>query len=369
MKVLGKMAKKKKTQCQREKSPPQTGSTSANFHEANRSEYLAHYAFSSFGTSVPIPRPEDVGLDLHCTLTERVDQRIWPRSYYSVQVKSTPDPWKFESRDSIRWLIEHPLPILLCVVLKKEARLLVYHTAPRFYLWSLPQSSPERLELVPGSGPIGKATEWKDGSTFDLSAPILDFTMQDMLDDAFMKRAKAVLRFWIEEVELENLRRMRAGVLNFKLPYSYRTGESGTEGGWVIQGVNRAGGAAVDRAVALLREPLDWASDQLFTLGDLLGGIRGMLLLRQLYWDDTHAPRALGLPSRELNALFDSTQASYHYEAIDSLGAMLDLRILRSLGVRAGEHLCRTHRLYLTGKDVSDDDLGPERAKLLSGAI
>ena len=83
-----------------------TGSTSANFHEANRSEYLAHYVFSSFGTSVPVPRPEDTGLDLYCTLTERVGQRIWPRAYYSVQVKSTFESWKFESPDSIRWLID-----------------------------------------------------------------------------------------------------------------------------------------------------------------------------------------------------------------------------------------------------------------------
>src|SRR5438445_9082078 len=94
------------------------GSTSANFHEANRSEYLAHYVFSSFGTSVPVPRVEDTGIDLYCTLTERVGQRIWPRDYFTVQVKSTPEPWEFKSPDSVQWLIEHPLPILLCVVTK-----------------------------------------------------------------------------------------------------------------------------------------------------------------------------------------------------------------------------------------------------------
>src|SRR4051812_610807 len=69
---------------EKEKKPAMVGCTSANFHEASRSEYLAHYIFSSFGTSVPVPRQEDTGLDLYCTLTERIGQRIWPRAYYAV---------------------------------------------------------------------------------------------------------------------------------------------------------------------------------------------------------------------------------------------------------------------------------------------
>jgi hypothetical protein len=97
------------------------GSTSANFHEGSRSEYLAQYVFASLGTSISIPHAEDTGLDLYCTLTERIGQRLWPKAYFSVQVKSTPDLWKFDSAESVRWLIEHPLPIFLCVVNKKEA--------------------------------------------------------------------------------------------------------------------------------------------------------------------------------------------------------------------------------------------------------
>lgn len=89
------MAKKKKTEM------PQTGSQSANFHEGTRSEYLAHYVFSSFGTCVPVPHPEDTGIDLHCTLTDTVGPRIWPVAYYFVQVKSTEGPWEFTSRQSV----------------------------------------------------------------------------------------------------------------------------------------------------------------------------------------------------------------------------------------------------------------------------
>jgi hypothetical protein len=125
-----------------------TGCTSANFHEGSRSEYLAHYVFASFGTSVPVPHQEDTGLDLYCTLTDRIGQRAWPRVYFAVQVKSDMAPWKFDGQESVRWLVEHPLPVFLCVVLKRESKVQIYHTSPRFYVWSLPPL-PNSLELTP----------------------------------------------------------------------------------------------------------------------------------------------------------------------------------------------------------------------------
>ena len=88
-----------------------TGSIAANLHEGSRSEYLAQFVFSSFGTAFPVPHQEDSGLDIYCTLLEPLGKRSWPRAYYSVQVKSTMKPWVFGSPESVRWLIEHPLPI------------------------------------------------------------------------------------------------------------------------------------------------------------------------------------------------------------------------------------------------------------------
>jgi len=70
-----------------------TGSIAANLHEGSRSEYLAQFVFSSFGTAVPVPHQEDSGLDIYCTLLEPLGKRSWPRAYYSVQVKSTMEPW------------------------------------------------------------------------------------------------------------------------------------------------------------------------------------------------------------------------------------------------------------------------------------
>jgi hypothetical protein len=63
------------------------GSIAPNLHEGSRSEYLAQYVFSSFGTAIPVQ--EDSGLDIYCTLLKQQGKRAWPRAYYSVQVKST----------------------------------------------------------------------------------------------------------------------------------------------------------------------------------------------------------------------------------------------------------------------------------------
>src|SRR6266568_9130174 len=98
----------------------QTGALAAYFHEGSRSEYLAQFAFSAFGTAIPVPHQEDTGLDLYCTLVERQGPRAWPRAYYSMQVKSGLTTWVFNSPESVRWIIEHPLPIFLCVVQKAD---------------------------------------------------------------------------------------------------------------------------------------------------------------------------------------------------------------------------------------------------------
>jgi hypothetical protein len=71
------------------------GSLATNPHEGSQSEYLAQYVFSSFGTAIPVPHQEDTGLDMYCTLLERIGRRSWPFAYYSVQVKSTTAPWIF----------------------------------------------------------------------------------------------------------------------------------------------------------------------------------------------------------------------------------------------------------------------------------
>jgi len=330
----------------------QTGSTSANFHEGNRSEYLAHYVFSSLGTAIPVSRPEDTGLDLYCTVTKRIGQRIWPQSYYAVQVKSTMDAWQFNSPESVRWLIEHPLPLFLCVVLKKEALLKVYQTTPRFYAWSLPPL-PQRLELLPGEGMEGCPSNWIDGTRFGLSAPILEFTVEKALEDEFPAWAKRVLQMWID-VDLDNLRRVQNGVRNFRVPSPYRTNECEVRG-WATQGVGHAESEDLAQGAARLKDSLDWVTTQLFKHGDLPGAIRGMLLLRHLYWADFHGPAALTTLARELAEALGKGETRWVHQVIDELGCKFDDWLLKEL--RDSTKVATVKRLYLGSSGITDETM------------
>ena len=130
------------------------------------------------------------------------------------------DPWVFNSPESVRWIIEHPLPIFLCVVEKKTATIRVYHTALRFYAWALP-IHPGRLKLTPGTKTKARTVEWKKGDTFNLGAPILNFTIQEVLDSDRRTQIAEVLKFWIGH-DVENLFRIKSGIQRFRCRTSMR---------------------------------------------------------------------------------------------------------------------------------------------------
>src|SRR5262249_47327419 len=129
-----------------------------------------------------------------------------------------------------RWIIEHPLPIFLCIVQKPEARILVYHTTPRFAVWALP-THPNRLELIPGTETKAQTVGWETGDRFSLKAPILNFTIQESLDSDFRTKVSEVLKFWID-YDTENLFRIKSGIHQFRVPSDYETNSTKLTG-WI----------------------------------------------------------------------------------------------------------------------------------------
>jgi hypothetical protein len=299
---------------------PMTGSLAIGFHEGSRSEYLAQFVFSSFGTAIPVPHQEDTGIDLYCTLLEQKGKRAWPRAYYSVQVKSTMDPWVFDSPESVQWVIEHPLPIFLCIVQKSEARILVYHTTPRFAAWILPIHK-KQLRLIPGTETKGQtvAGGWTEGESFNLTAPILNFTVAEALNPEFRKQVAKVLKYWIE-YDVENLFRIKSGIHHFQVPYQYETNSTSGSGGSIDMG-----GPFSEESLVIaqdrLKELLGCVTTHYHSKGELERAMIYAMALRELcpiYEPYKFNPHDVHLHG-ELNDRFGLTSYNYAFDACDAL--------------------------------------------------
>jgi hypothetical protein len=259
------------------------GVKSFGFHEGSRSEYLAQYAFASWGTAVVIPQQEDHGLDLQCTLMQQVGGRLLAKWPYTVQVKSKMEPWVLEGKEEVRWVIEHPLPLFLCIVDKASARLSVYHTLARFHAWSLGQW-PDRLSMIPvpaAPGQKGRCAQWPGSYDLSLDQPILDFSFIEMLDEVFWQKEKEVFEHWVE-VENENLTRVRTRLPTCRVPDPYKTNDTWV-GGWKTLSLLYPNNEQFDETTARLNESVAWVGEQLLRKGDLEGAAKVALLHRHLF--------------------------------------------------------------------------------------
>jgi hypothetical protein len=256
------------------------GSIAANLHEGSRSEIIADYLFSTCGTVTPVRRQDDYGVDLYCTLTNRIGQRSVVTDYYSVQVKSTDDPWVIKGHEEIAWLTDHPTPLFLAVVDKNALTLSVYQTQARFLAAFWPGTNV--LELVPSPGDQGRNPQWESPDRFDLSAPIIRVGLNDFVDRDRLAHIGRVLRFWVR-LDGENCSLRRVGMLRLRAPASYRVNEvpfeSPTSGIVELGNVNLTTDQ-LRKAVLTAVDVIDCVGHQLLRAGDREGAMLSAFLVR-----------------------------------------------------------------------------------------
>lgn len=324
------MAKQPSTRRPRSRA---TGVVAANPHEGSRSEILADYLFSGWGTVTPVRRQDDFGIDLYCTLTDRVGQRAVVTDYFTVQVKSTNEPWRFKDAGSVRWLIEYPQPLFLAWVDKRAGVLRVYHTVPRFLAGALPPLK-DRLTLIPASVDAGTFVEWRDGFEFSLSAPILEISVSDLLNETTMASRRQAFKQWVG-LDRSNCDLSRQGLLRFRMPASYRVNCPPD------QSFGEMGNAVPDldhmiRGVLTAAESTECIGGQLGRRGDRKGALMAALFVDHLQrtypqafagharWR-TRLPADLGgVVCDGLSAAFTSnSQPRYRCEGLDAVTSAL----------------------------------------------
>lgn len=309
-----------------------TGTLANNPHEGSRSEYLAQYALSALGTVAPVPHQEDTGIDLYCTLLERHGKVSFPTDYYCAQVKSDTTEWRLETKKAVEWLVTNPLPLLLCIVIKREARILVYPTLPRFDVWRQPPL-PSRLYFKlhrNARGTIGQYDE-KTGEV-PVYAPALNFTITEMLERNWAVNAKAVLQSWLHWDRI-NLASVVTRVPTYTVPpLSYSTNTPLPKSSIGIFSKIKVHPKELAGMKKGLFPQLAWLTRQLVNHGRAQDALLCFSLLRQLGADDTvclipflelckqhsWAPKIEGNASKGMDALHEKVQGKIH-ELIENL--------------------------------------------------
>ena len=199
------------------------GTIAPNLHEGTRSEYLAQYIFSAFGTSIPVPHPEDSGIDLHCTLGERIGQRLFIQNYYFVQVKSKKEKVVYEGKKTVKWLVSQRYPLFLCYVNKKENIVEIYQTLLLAHCFG--KNFINSITLVPELTekpfePIKNENE-KDVRLY-LEEPIIRFNITQMAEKNKVKLFKNIVKEWIE-LDQSNIDRKFMGFSMINVPVKHET--------------------------------------------------------------------------------------------------------------------------------------------------
>jgi hypothetical protein len=308
----------------------------SNPKEGSRSEILADYLFSRWAAVTPVRRQDDFGIDLYCTLFDKIGKRAVVRDYFSVQVKSKAGPWRFKDKEQVRWLIEYPSPLFLARVDKKKGSVAVYQLMPRFVRWALGSSAlPERLELTPLDGDYAQSAGWIDGTQFNLEAPIIKVTLGDLLDEKKMRALREVFEFWVH-ADQENCDLVRRGLYRFRMPLPYSVNQLPSDA------ILEAGNAApkeefLERGILTLAEDAECLGGQLYRCGDRKGALRALLLVEhlrkkhpgpfknQLRWNQEQLPGDLGaLINKKLNEAVQGEQARDGSEGIREVQKSLD---------------------------------------------
>ncbi|QYK12284.1 DUF4365 domain-containing protein [Shewanella rhizosphaerae] len=214
-----------------------TGSIAPNFHEGARSEYLAQYVLTSFGTASLVPRPEDYGVDFFCSLGRRIGQRLHIDNYFSVQVKSSTDDVIYDGKKSVEWLTSLNSPLLFCCVNKKKSIVSIYaalgicmlsaKTSLEFVRLVF-EPFPKDYEVVQGSPkPCAEHKNNLQAEVY-LGKPILEFNVERLSDENFLTNAKLILKKWIN-IDQENLDHRSMGYTFYHMPGDHEPNEMPSE--------------------------------------------------------------------------------------------------------------------------------------------
>ena len=156
-----------------------------NFRSGDLAEQLGIYLLQSVSLVAPVPRTEDVGIDVVCTLISDYNQYSYlaEDSFY-VQVKSNGVKEIEYSDIEVKWLTNLKLPFFVAVVDKNETKISLY-TCKRLYDAIAMKKDRNSIRLILADSENDNIFDLVDGKETDiyLGMPIVEWSISDLMNN------------------------------------------------------------------------------------------------------------------------------------------------------------------------------------------
>lgn len=156
-----------------------------NFRSGDLAEQLGLYLLQSVALVAPVPRTEDIGIDVVCTLISEYDQYSYlaEDSFY-VQIKSGSVREIEYSDVEVQWLTNLKLPLFVAVVDKAETKVSIY-TCKRLYDAIALKKDRKEIKLILAENKNENIFDLVDEEQTDifLGPPIVEWKLSNLMNE------------------------------------------------------------------------------------------------------------------------------------------------------------------------------------------
>ena len=156
-----------------------------NFRSGDLAEQLGLYLLQSVALVAPVPRTEDIGIDVVCTLISEYDQYSYlaEDSFY-VQIKSGSVREIEYSDVGVQWLTNLKLPLFVAVVDKAETKVSIY-TCKRLYDAIALKKDRKEIKLILAENKNENIFDLVDEEQTDifLGPPIVEWKLSNLMNE------------------------------------------------------------------------------------------------------------------------------------------------------------------------------------------
>ncbi|MGI9012664.1 MAG: hypothetical protein ACR2GY_00275 [Phycisphaerales bacterium] len=188
------------------------GRLRASFRSGNLAEHLGLLLLKGIAAVAEVARPEDVGLGAVATLLRRADDgNCYAEDSFVVQLKSA-SATTIEYQDhELDWFVGQSQPMFIGLVSLDSAQISLYPTL--FVNHAVLSLHATKVTVCFGTSDLPpflygqKCSAWKgepdDGATVWLGEPLLQWTLDDLVDQEWAERTYSILKSFLAVAQRE----------------------------------------------------------------------------------------------------------------------------------------------------------------------